>query len=109
LYNTLDSLPKPNVIMASPPCESWSVASAMKNGNACWKQEKGDSLFEPQLPLSRFTIRDYQDYDNYQYIPERQIITRINGELTAFNMIQIIKKYNPSIYIIENPSSSRLW
>lgn len=30
LFNTLDNLPKPNIILASPPCESWSVASAMR-------------------------------------------------------------------------------
>src|SRR5699024_5677932 len=35
IFNTLDKLPKPNLIIASPPCESWSSASAMKNGNAC--------------------------------------------------------------------------
>lgn len=40
LWETLDGLDRPDVILASPPCESWSVASAMKGGNACWKQEK---------------------------------------------------------------------
>lgn len=32
LFDTLDKLPKPDVILASPPCESWSVASAMRGG-----------------------------------------------------------------------------
>ena len=41
LFDTLDKLPKPDLIIASPPCESWSVASAMRGGNACWKQEDG--------------------------------------------------------------------
>lgn len=109
LYKTLDSLPKPNLIIASPPCESWSVASAMDRGNACWKQEQGDSLFEPQTPLSRFTIRDYRDYERYQFKPESSLITRINGELCAFNLIQIIKKYKPDYFIIENPASSKIW
>ena len=36
LFDTLDKLPKPDLIIASPPCESWSVASAMDRGNACW-------------------------------------------------------------------------
>lgn len=39
LYDTLDKLPHPDFIIASPPCESWSIASAMDKGNACWKQE----------------------------------------------------------------------
>lgn len=37
LFGTLDKLPKPDLIIASPPCESWSNASAMTGGNACWK------------------------------------------------------------------------
>lgn len=32
LFDTLDKLPKPDLIIASPPCESWSVASAMRGG-----------------------------------------------------------------------------
>lgn len=32
LFATLDQLPKPDIILASPPCESWSVASAMRGG-----------------------------------------------------------------------------
>jgi hypothetical protein len=109
LFETLDQLPDPDLIIASPPCESWSVASAMKDGNDSWKQEKGDGLFESQTPLSRFTIRDYRDYDRYQYKPEKSLLNRINGELCTFNTIQIIKRYDPQIYIIENPTSSRMW
>lgn len=32
LFDELDKLPKPDLIIASPPCESWSVASAMWGG-----------------------------------------------------------------------------
>ncbi|WP_321388751.1 DNA methyltransferase [uncultured Enterococcus sp.] len=109
LYETLDALPSPDLIIASPPCESWSIASAMRGGNASWKQETGDGLFEPQMPLSRFTIRDYKEYENYQFKPEKSLINRINGELCTFNTIQIIKRYSPAFYIIENPASSRIW
>lgn len=110
IFKTLDKLPKADLIIASPPCESWSVASAMKNGNACWKQEKVDtSLIKSGVQLSKFTIRDYIDYENYQYHPERQFIKRINGELCAFNTVEIIKRYQPRYYIIENPATSKLW
>lgn len=109
LFDTLDLLPKPDIIIASPPCESWSIASAMKDGNASWKQEKGDGLFEPQIPLSKFTVRNYKDYENYQFKPDKSIINRINGELCTLNLIKIIKRYDPQIYIIENPSTSRMW
>ena len=112
LFNTLDKLPKPDLIIASPPCESWSNASAMTGGNACWKQEDlSDSLFIPQKEASMFTIRNASDYEeaniNYKY--DRQFMKRINGELCAFNTIEIIKRYKPMYFVIENPASGRLW
>lgn len=112
LFDELDKLPKPDLIIASPPCESWSNASAMSEGNACWKQEDlSDSLFVPQREASMFTIRNKSDYEkaynNYQY--DRQFLKRVNGELTAFNTIEIIKRYEPKYFIIENPASGRLW
>ena len=112
LFDVLDQLPKPDLIIASPPCESWSNASAMTGGNACWKQEDlSDSLFIPQKEASMFTIRTASDYEeayiNYKY--DRQFIKRINGELCAFNTIEIIKRYKPMYFVIENPASGRLW
>lgn len=109
LFGTLDKLPKPDLIIASPPCESWSNASAMDRGNACWKQEQGDSLFQPQEPLSIFTIRDHKDYDRYQFYPNKQLMKRINGELCVFNTVEIIKRYKPKYWIIENPAHGRIW
>ena len=101
-----------NCVIWRQPCESWSNASAMSNGNACWKQEDlSDSLFIPQREASMFTIRNSSDYDkayiNYQY--DRQFMKRVNGELCAFNTIEIIKRYEPRYFIIENPASGRLW
>lgn len=110
IFNELDKLPKPDLIIASPPCESWSVASAMKNGNACWKQEKvEDCLSATKIELSRFTIRNNRDYENYQFKFDKSFRKRINGELCIFNTIQIIKKYKPIFYIIENPAFGRIW
>lgn len=105
LFNTLDKLPKPDVILASPPCESFSVASAMWGGNASWKQE--------QPKGSRFVIRNKADYDlekakrTIRY--EKSFFNRINGELCIYNTIEIIKRYQPKVYVIENPLASRIW
>lgn len=108
MFDTLDKLPKPDLIIASPPCESWSIASAMKDGNACWKQDTIENLFGT-MEGSRFTVRDYDDYENYQFYPDRQLLTRINGELCIFNTIEIIRRYKPKYYIIENPAYGRIW
>ena len=32
LFDRLDMLPKPDIVLASPPCESWSTASGMRGG-----------------------------------------------------------------------------
>ena len=112
LFDTLDKLPHPDLIIASPPCESWSRACAMANGTAYWKREDlSDSLFIPQKTPSPFTVRSKQDfidaYHNYDF--EKLYVKRINGELTIFNTIQIIKKYEPQYWIIENPATSKIW
>lgn len=108
MFDTLDKLPKPDLIIASPPCESWSVASSMNNGNACWEYDTIENLFG-EMRGSTFVVRDYKDYEKYQYYPERQILTRINGELCIYNTIKIIKKYNPKFWVIENPAYGKIW
>lgn len=107
LFDTLDKLPKPDLIIASPPCESWSVASAMWSGNASWKQETGAVNRE----LSKFTIRGRVDYElpHVQFKYDRSFLNRINGELCIYNTIEIIKRYAPKVYVIENPASSKIW
>lgn len=66
-------------------------------------------MFQPQIPLSRFTVRDFNDYDNTQFKPDKSFIKRINGELCIFNTIRIINKYKPKFYLIENPAFGRIW
>lgn len=107
LFDTLDKLPKPDLIIASPPCESWSVASAMWGGNASWKQETG----AVNRSLSKFTIRGRADYDlpHVQFKYDRSFLNRINGELCIYNTIEIIKRYQPKVFVIENPASSKIW
>jgi len=99
MIKSLEKLPKPDVIIASPPCESWSVASAMAGGNACWNHLKGDP----------FTIRTANEYESVQFKHENSFYNRMNGELTVFNLIKIIKHFQPKIYIIENPAYGKIW
>ena len=106
LWDTLDTLPAPDLIIASPPCESWSVASAMEGGNACWKQDSINTLFG-EMKGGRFTIRKYDDYGKYN--PDRAIFTRLNGELTVNNTIRIFRRYKPKVWVIENPAHGRIW
>lgn len=114
MFDCLDELPKPDIILASPPCESWSNASAMLNGNACWQTAKISTLFGECDADNRFTLRTKKELatrDNTQFKKFwwKTVYSRINGELCAFNTIRIIEKYCPQVWIIENPQSSRIW
>ena len=111
LWEQLDKLDRPDVILASPPCESWSVASAMKGGNACWKQEKDMTinLFGEYEQGSKFTIRNHVDYENYQFKYDKSFLTRINGEMCIYNTLKIIERYQPKVFVIENPAYGRIW
>ena len=111
LWEQLDKLDKPDVILASPPCESWSVASAMKGGNACWKKEKDMTinLFGEYEQGSKFTIRNHIDYENYQFKYDKSFLTRINGEMCIYNTLKIIERYKPKVFVIENPAYGRIW
>lgn len=118
LFETLDQLPKADIILASPPCESWSVASALAGGNLCWQVESINTLFGTYTTDNRFSLRDFESF-NKRYDKDsgalikpywwKTVYNRINGELCAFNLIRIIERYEPAIWIIENPQSSRLW
>lgn len=118
LFEKLDQLPQSDIILASPPCESWSVASAIAGGNICWQVENIHTLFGTYTTHNQFSLRDYDSF-NKRYAKDsnalikphwwKSIYNRINGELCAFNIIRIIERYNPEIWVIENPQSSRLW
>lgn len=99
MMDSLSKLPKPDVIIASPPCESWSLGSTMQGGNACWSHTKGNS----------FTIRESEEYESVQFKQEKSFYNRVNGELTVFNLIKIIRCFEPKIYIIENPAYGKIW
>lgn len=75
-------------------------------GNASWKQESSN-----ERKLSKFTIRNRVDYDlpHVQFKYERSFLNRINGELCIYNTIEIIKRYKPAVFVIENPASSKIW
>ena len=116
LFGELDKLPYLDIILASPPCESWSNANAMRDGNVCWYTERIDTLFGEFPAANDFTVRAKVQLDKRNQIAGayrtrwwKSVYNRVNGELCAFNIICIIERYKPRIWVIENPQSSRLW
>lgn len=105
LFKQLDKLPKPNIILASPPCESWSCADC---GGRMFRNIKDNCLW---------LVKNKQYYIEYNKVcnpvKRRNFIkketNRIIGETTIGATLEIINKYNPNVWVIENPQSSKIW
>lgn len=114
MFVELDKLPKPDIILASPPCESFSMASAMLNGNVCWYTETVETMFGKEQSTNDFTVRTRPQLETKNNTPFKKhwwktVYSRINGELCVFNTIRIIERYEPKVWVIENPQASRMW
>lgn len=91
----LEKLPKPDIIFASPPCETWVDVNI---GNV------------------RFFKRNYNEHNLYwqrnfksnkfKIIFEKR---RLIGQKTAYFTSEIIKKFKPEMWCIENGSSSLIF
>ena len=105
LIHELNKLPKPTIILASPPCESWSGAdcagkmfrSIDKNCN--WKV---------------MNKKYYDEYNKTAHPVKRRYFTqkersRLVGESTIGATIEIINYFKPKIWVIENPQTSKIW
>ena len=105
LFDELDKLPKPDIILASPPCESWSQAD-----NPCnmWSKISNDNI---EIKNKDF----FDDWNKNQTnsFKKRNFFKkeakRIIGEDTIASTLAIIEYYNPEVWVIENPLTSRIW
>lgn len=96
----LDSFPKPDIITASPPCESWSIADC---AGRIWNND--------------LTLKDenyYYEYNkNCQPNKKRCYLKKVKSAELAIKLIVnttfIINKYKPKYWYIENPQSSLIW
>jgi hypothetical protein len=91
----LEKLPKPNIIFASPPCESWVTVS---------------------VGVCRFFKRNFNEHNLYwqkNFKPNNYMVKhrniRLLGQKTAFYTAEIIKKFNPELWCIENGSTSLIF
>ena len=91
----LEKLPSPDIIFASPPCETWVTVNI---GNV------------------RFYKRNYNEHNLYwqkNFKPNDYAVKhkelRLLGQKTAYFTLEIIKKFNPNLWVIENGSSSLIF
>ena len=106
MWSKLDELPSPDIILCSPPCEAWSMASAIKGGgNNCWRSVGETSSIRTKAELDAINATGTP----YRRIYWKAKYRRLNGEATAFNTLRIIERYSPKVWVIENPQTSQLW
>lgn len=95
-------LPKPYAIVASPPCESWSIAD---NSRRAYRYSD----------VNKMVLFDEMDYAilNQRSKLKRNFFKqhqkRLIGESTILAVCYLIKFFNPKIWVIENPKTSKIW
>lgn len=106
LLNEFETLDKPDIILASPPCESWSIADS---GATMVKKINNDCTWQ---------IQNKKFYDDYNAICEHAQMkrqfhnkeqSRILGESTIGATIRLIQVFKPKFWVIENPQTSKSW
>lgn len=101
----MSSLPKPDIILASPPCESWSGADC--NGKMFRSIDKeGNWIVKNSIFYERYNETCHPVKHRFFEQKERG---RIIGESTVGATITIIKHFKPKVWIIENPKTSKTW
>lgn len=98
----LKLLPKPDIIVASPPCESWSHMTSVNNGNIHWKRY-ASKLFPENKVFQLQDINAESGFVKGQGI--KTFYCRVNGELCHQNTWEIIKTTNPTVFMVENPDN----
>lgn len=91
----LEKLPKPDIIFASPPCETWVTVNI---GNVIHFKR---NFNEHNL----YWQKNYKGND----FTEKHRKLRLYGQKTAYFTATIIKRYKPELWCLENGSSSLIF
>ena len=91
----LEKLPKPDIIFASPPCETWVDVNI---GNV-WRYNR---------TFNEHNLYWKKNWKPNNYAPHHRK-NRLNGQKTAYHTYQIIKHFKPEIWVIENGQNSLIF
>lgn len=91
----LEKLPNPDIIFASPPCESWVAVSI---GNVRFYKEWTNEW-------NLYWNTEFKGNKFKKVFEQRRLL----GQKTAYFTSEIIKKFNPELWCIENRSSSLIF
>lgn len=105
LIKELSKLPKPDVIIASPPCESWSIAD---NQQRCFRNIYTGGVIKiftkQNTRLNNEVLPKQMSRDWY-----KQYATMLIGMGTSVVTVKIIEHFKPSVWIVENPATLKIW
>lgn len=94
----LSKLPKPDVIFASPPCETWvlvSVGNVNRVGGVNRNHNEYNLYWQHGFKPNDFTLKHKS--------------LRLLGQKTAYWTFKIIDTFKPDLWVIENGSSSLIF
>ncbi|TNK82144.1 hypothetical protein C4M97_00435 [Mycoplasmopsis pullorum] len=108
LFNQLNKLPKPDIILASPPCNSWSKADTNTIFLDSINIENDKASFRFKT-FNFYEKHNKKSHKNKRRDPVSKVKLFLNGFSTALSTIEIIKHYKPKYFAIENPYHSNIW
>lgn len=105
IIEVLAQYPRPQIIVASPLCQSFSQVLQLKGGGTCFWKKENDRLVE--RPVAEFEALK-SGFTQYLKADKQLAIKRL-GEKCINNTLAIIEHFKPLCWYIENPANSLMW
>ncbi|MGL4616684.1 MAG: C5 methylase (MAV1virus-like) protein [Mycoplasmoidaceae bacterium] len=106
VMNSLN-VPKPDIILSSTLCQSFSVVLNMKGGGTCfWKYNKNKNKL---ILRSKKEFEELKSGFTKNLKADVQLFIAKLGKKCIDNTIELISHFNPKYWYIENPRSSLIW
>lgn len=103
----LKDYPKPDIIVASPLCQSFSCALAVKGGTVAWKKLDDGWIQQRTLDEIKECLKSNPYMKNWK--AEVMLQRAKLGVMCIYNTLRIIEHYQPKYFYIENPKNSLIW
>ena len=101
------NVPKPDIILSSTLCQSFSVVLNMKGGGTCfWKFNKDKTKL---IFRSKKEFEELKSGFTKNLKSDVQLFIAKLGKKCIDNTIELIKYHKPVYWYIENPKSSLIW
>ena len=99
--------PTPDIICASPLCQSFSNAISFPGGGTCFWKKENNKLVE--RPVDEFNQLKKFNKRMLNWKSDVMLARKRLGEKCINNVLSLIDYYKPTLYYIENPKQSLLW